>query len=105
MTGDAEDLRSTFDSTTGGVMTDEVGAITGELELRTRIEDEALTASVRYAGVEEWYSVAGSPIRFTGDPTASHAELHGRVLEHLSAPGDAACGNELAVSLAGFGSP
>lgn len=106
MNGDAEGLRSTFDSTTGGVMTDEAGAITGELELETRIEDEVLTASVRYAGAEEWYSVAGGPIHFAGcGPAASHAELHGRVVEHLSEPGGMVCGNERALSLAGFGSP
>jgi hypothetical protein len=47
-------LRSTFVSTTGGVMTDEVGAITGELELLTRVTpDGGIGAMVSYAGGQD----------------------------------------------------
>ena len=59
--GEAESnrpLRSTFVSTTGGVMTDEVGAITGELELLTRLmPDGGTEALVRYAGAQDLYTV------------------------------------------------
>jgi hypothetical protein len=48
----AEELRSPFVSTAGGVMTEEAGAVTGDLELLTRTseasasrEREALTQS------------------------------------------------------------
>lgn len=98
---DAEGLRSTFDSTAGGVMTEEAGAVTGELELETRIEGGTLTASVRYAGAEEWYSVAGGPVRLPGDPAPSHAELHDGVVERLSRPGRVVDGNERPVLLPG----
>jgi hypothetical protein len=57
-------LRSTFVSTTGGVMTDEVGTITGELELLTsRTPDGGIEAMVRYAGAQDLYTVSGSPVR------------------------------------------
>lgn len=40
-----------FESTAGGVMTDEVGAVTGDLELLTRPtpDGDAIEALVRYA--------------------------------------------------------
>lgn len=45
----------------GGVMTEEVGVITGELELRTtRAEDGSVSVMVRYAGALDWYTVTGS---------------------------------------------
>ena len=56
-------LRSTFVSTTGGVMTDEVGAITGELELLTRLTpDGGIEAMVRYTGAQDLYTVLESPV-------------------------------------------
>ena len=45
----------------GGVMTDEVGAITGELTLRTEAADDGtVTQLVQYRGAAEWYTVTGS---------------------------------------------
>ena len=48
-----------------GVMTDEVGVITGELELQTRAtpDDSGIEAMVRYAGAQDLYTVSGSPVR------------------------------------------
>ena len=43
---------STFTSTTGGVMTEEAGALTGELELLCRPETGDLRVEVRYAGAD-----------------------------------------------------
>jgi hypothetical protein len=44
-------------------MTDEGGAVTGALEIATRLLDAGvLDVCVRYAGAEEWYTVAGSPV-------------------------------------------
>lgn len=43
-----------------GVMTNEVGAITGGLELVTRrADDGTLHLKVRYAGAAEWYTLRG----------------------------------------------
>ena len=100
-----DEIRSTFASTTGGVMTKEAGAVTGDLEISTRAEGDALGVSIRYAGAEEWYTVEGCPISLasTTPPSPDELrELHQRVLDHLSSPGRVVDGNELAVSLASF---
>lgn len=90
-----EALRTAFASTTGGVMTEEAGAVTGELEVETRVEGDALAVLVRYAGAEEWYAVTGGPLA----PREPHPTLHERVVEHLRRPGPVVDGNESAVSL------
>ena len=100
-----DEIRSNFASTTGGVMTKEAGAVTGDLEIATRAEGDALEVSVRYAGAEEWYTVEGSPISLADKAPPSPnelSELHQRVLTHLSSPGRVVDGNELPASLASF---
>jgi hypothetical protein len=63
----------------GGVMTDEVGVITGDLTLQTTVEpatDGAFTAVLRaqYRDAAEWYAVTGGrvPLRNPADMTAVH---------------------------------
>jgi hypothetical protein len=103
--GEAESnrsLRSTFVSTTGGVMTEEVGAITGELELQTRAtpDDNGIEAMVRYAGAQDLYTVSGSPVRAATlslserAGQAEHRAAHERILETLTTPGRIEGGNE-----------
>lgn len=54
------ELRSTFNATPDGVMTNEVGVVTGELELHTTCADDgSLILAIRYAGADEWYTVQG----------------------------------------------
>lgn len=91
-----QELISPFTSTTGGVMTDEVGAITGELELLTRPKDDGVEALVRYAGSRDLYTVTGSPVR----SNESHKHTHEIILQRLTAPGGVENGNELPVDLA-----
>jgi hypothetical protein len=43
----------------GGVMTDEVGVITGELTLRSELDGDKLTLRVQYKDADEWYVVTG----------------------------------------------
>lgn len=43
----------------GGVMTDEVGVVTGELTLRTEFVDNQVVLRVRYKDADEWYTVTG----------------------------------------------
>lgn len=43
----------------GGVMTDEVGVVTGELTLRSELAGDQLTLKVQYKDADEWYSVTG----------------------------------------------
>jgi hypothetical protein len=96
-----EELRSAFVSTVGGVMTEEAGAVTGDLELRTRPSeagDAKLEALVRYAGAEEWYTVSGSPLTADID---DHRASHEAALARLTTPGPVEDGNEQPVGLWG----
>lgn len=79
-------------------MTVEAGAITGELELLCRPENDGLHVAVRYTETDEWYSVSGSPVRLTGDLDS----VSEQVAQHLRTPGPVTDGNEKAVSLEGF---
>jgi hypothetical protein len=98
-----EELRSRFASTLGGVMTEEAGAVTGDLELLTRPseagEGGALEALVRYAGAREWYTVSCSPVPAGGE---DHRALHEAVLARLTTPGPVEGGNEMPVDLRGW---
>lgn len=60
---DEAEARSTVASTTtGGVMTEEVSAITGELDIAAFPKGEGVVAvAVRYSGAEEWYTVEEAP--------------------------------------------
>ncbi len=93
-----DELRSTFFSTAGGVMTEEAGAVTGELELSCRPGADGLHVAGRYTGVDEWYTVSGGPHQGRGEPR----DALGQVVRHLSTPGPVVDGNEKAVSLEGF---
>jgi hypothetical protein len=106
--GEAESnrsLRSPFVSTTGGVMTEEVGAITGELELQTRAtpDGRGIEAMVRYAGAQDLYTVSGSPVRAATlserAGQAEHRATHKRILETLTTPAGFESGNEKPVDL------
>lgn len=94
----ADEHRAAFTSTTGGVMTDEAGAITGDLELLCRPEAGGLRVAVRYAGTEDWYTVSGSPVPARADG----AEARDRMLTHLTTPGPVVDGNERPVTLEGL---
>ena len=101
------ELRSTFGSTTGGVMTEEAGAVTGELELLTRPTPDgtAIAALVRYAGAQDLYTISGSPVRAISEISdqgldqAEHRAAHERVLEALITPEKTIGGNSQAVTL------
>jgi hypothetical protein len=89
-------LRSSFTSTTGGVLTIEAGAITGDLELLTRPVKGGIEAEVRYAGARDLYTVSGSPL----PTTDTHEKAHEAILQKLTTPGRIEQGNELPVDLA-----
>ena len=94
-----EELRSPFRSTTGGVVTIEAGAITGDLELSTILSSEGVEAKVRYAEADEWYVVEGSPAPREDSPEDDHPAAHQRVLQVLTTPGRVEYGNEMPVRL------
>jgi hypothetical protein len=86
-------------------MTDEVGAITGDLELQTRAtpDGSGIEAMVRYAGAQDLYTISGSPVRaatLSERPgKAEHRATHERILETLSTPGRVESDNEKPVDL------
>jgi hypothetical protein len=86
-------------------MTEEVGAITGELELLTRATPDGggIAALVRYAGARDLYTVSGSLVRtatLSEHPDqAEHRAAHERILEMLMTPGRVESGNEMPVEL------
>jgi hypothetical protein len=100
------EIRSVVASTTGGVMTEEVGAVTGDLEVATRpLAAEDIEVTVRYDGAEEWYTVEGSPLELDNADSLTPPkfdELHEIVVRHLTTPGMVVDGNEQATSLLGF---
>ncbi|MGH3728288.1 MAG: hypothetical protein ACRDTU_06000 [Micromonosporaceae bacterium] len=82
----------------GGVMTPEVGVVTGELTLRTEVSDSgAVTLKIQYKGAEEWYAVAGGeitlPTAAATDPAAVEA-IHRLVLGVLERGGAVPPGSE-----------
>jgi hypothetical protein len=84
-------------------MTDEVGAITGELELLTCVtpDGRGIEALVSYAGAQDLYTVTGSPVRTVSErpDQAAHRAAHERILETLTMPGRVESGNEKPVDL------
>jgi hypothetical protein len=96
-------LSSAFVSTTGGVITEEAGAITGELELLTRVTPKGggIEAMVRYAGAQDLYTVSGSPVRAASErpDQVEHRAVHERILETLTTPGRVESGNEMPMDL------
>ena len=75
---------SDFVAKAGGVMTDEVGAVTGDLTLRTEADDDgSVRVLVQYTGADEWYRVTDSPTSLPADTTLD--TLHNGVLAQLRA--------------------
>jgi hypothetical protein len=56
----------------GGVMTDEVGVVTGDLTLCTEVKDHDLTLKVQYKDADEWYTVTGGKAKLV-DPKDADA--------------------------------
>jgi hypothetical protein len=58
----------------GGVMTDEVGVVTGDLTLRTEIVGGDVVLRVQYKEADEWYAVTGgkAPLADPGGLDAVH---------------------------------
>lgn len=63
----------------GGVMTNEVGVITGDLTLRTDFADGKVTVHVQYKDADEWYVVTGGKAKLAdaADLDAVHSIVVG----------------------------
>lgn len=72
-------------TTLPGVLTDESGAISGDLELRSQCDDAGnFRATVRYAETTDWYTVTGASC-VLHDPR-DHEALHTVLTAVLSRP-------------------
>lgn len=68
----------------GGVMTDEVGVVTGDLTLRSELSGKDLTLRVQYKDADEWYTVTGGKASLS-DP-ADAAAVHAIAVALLNRP-------------------
>jgi hypothetical protein len=83
-------------------MTDEVGAITSELELLTRVSPGGgIEAMVRYSGARDLCTASGNPLRaLSAHPDqVEHRAAHERILETLTTSGRVESGNEKPIDL------
>jgi hypothetical protein len=70
----------------GGVMTDEVGVVTGDLTVRTQATDDgSVRALVAYQGALDWYTITGGPTELGSDGLDT---VHARLVERVTG-GDA----------------
>ncbi|MBD7938962.1 MULTISPECIES: hypothetical protein [Cytobacillus] len=70
---------------THGVMTTEVGVISGDLELRTTSDKEGnLTLAITYVDAEEWYTLPGMSYKLYD--TRDHHEVHRMLVAVLERP-------------------
>jgi hypothetical protein len=63
----------------GGVLTDEVGVITGDLTVRTEYADGCVMIRVQYRDAAEWYALTGgtAPLADPSDAEAVHQIVTG----------------------------
>ena len=68
------DLTTDIVAGPGGVMTDEVGVVTGDLTLHTEVAGDAATVRVQYKEADEWYTVTGgkTTVKDPADAAAVH---------------------------------
>jgi hypothetical protein len=76
-------VRTDFVAKRGGVMTDEVGTVTGDLTLLTEVDDDGtVRVFVQYVGAEEWYRVTDSPTALPEGETVQ--ALHDELIRKMS---------------------
>ncbi|MET9293928.1 hypothetical protein [Streptomyces sp. NPDC003077] len=71
----------------GGVATDEVGLINGDVTVHTTWTEGQAHLAVQYTGAQDWFTLRGSPV-----PAASEAEsraLHQATVDAVRAGGGA----------------
>lgn len=69
-------MKTATTTATQGIMTVEVGAITGDVEIDTRESSHGVEVTVAYAGAKDTYTVEGSP--------AAAGTSHDQIVEALT---------------------
>ncbi|MEU2336989.1 hypothetical protein ABZ770_40610 [Streptomyces sp. NPDC006654] len=72
----------------GGVRTDEVGVVTGELTVRTSWNGGQADVKVQYSGTSGWFTLTGSPVPCPSERNSRN--LHQEVVEFVRAGGGTA---------------
>ncbi|QHY94229.1 hypothetical protein SSPS47_03680 [Streptomyces sp. S4.7] len=82
-----EQLVSEVKAGPGGAMTDEVGIITGDLPVATRLlPDGRAHIAIQYTDADEWYTLTGSPVPV---PPEGLVTLHEQIVERVRRGGGA----------------
>lgn len=70
-----DQLKTDITAGPGGVMTDEVGVVTGDLTLYTEVSGATAQIKVQYKDAAEWYTVTGTKttLKDPADAQALHA--------------------------------
>ncbi|WP_326769710.1 hypothetical protein OG978_38810 [Streptomyces sp. NBC_01591] len=63
----------------GGVLTDEVGVLSGDLTVHTTWADDMAQVTVQYTGAIDWFTMSGSPVRCRSEEDSRH--LHDAVVQ------------------------
>ncbi|MET9730225.1 hypothetical protein ABZZ79_05975 [Streptomyces sp. NPDC006458] len=71
----------------GGVRTDEVGIVTGDLTVHTAWNGEQAEVHVRHSGTSQWFTFSGSPVPCSS--AEASRELHQAAVEAVRAGGGA----------------
>lgn len=68
----------------GGVLTEEVGVVTGDLTVHTTWVDGEASVTVQYTGAADWFTVSGSPAPCPSERASR--DLHDAVIEAVRGP-------------------
>ncbi|MET9431738.1 MULTISPECIES: hypothetical protein [unclassified Streptomyces] len=71
----------------GGVSTDTVGVITGELDVHTTWVDGEARVAVQHSGASDWFPMSGSPVPCSSEEASR--VLHDAVVEAVRSGGGA----------------
>ncbi|MFI1015951.1 hypothetical protein [Streptomyces sp. NPDC020965] len=71
----------------GGVLTDEVGVLTGDLSVHTTWADGEARVAVQYSGASDWFTMSGSPTHCATEDDSR--ALHQAVVQAVAAGGGA----------------
>ncbi|MFD9500051.1 hypothetical protein [Streptomyces sp. NPDC060035] len=71
----------------GGVRTEEVGVVSGDLTVHTTWSDGQAEVAVQYSGASDWFTLAGSPVPCPSEEASRY--FHQQIVEAVRA-GDGA---------------
>ncbi|MEU5401580.1 hypothetical protein ABZ348_20060 [Streptomyces sp. NPDC005963] len=72
----------------GGVLTQEVGILTGDLTVHTTWAGDEARVAVQYSGASDWFTMAGSPLPCESEEDSR--ALHQAVVQAVALGGGAA---------------